>query len=111
LCETFDGGKTWEPRSIAAAVDEGFNYRFNTISFNKDEGWIAGKPAILLHTSDGGKNWERIPLSSKLPGSPILISALPGEPGQAEMTTEQVQPHFRVFCSLKALLGSDLRDQ
>ncbi len=27
-----------------------------------------GKPAILLHTTDGGANWERIPLSSKLPG-------------------------------------------
>lgn len=22
-----------------------------------------GKPAILLHTTDGGKSWERIPLS------------------------------------------------
>ena len=74
-------------------MDEGFNYRFNTIAFNKDEGWIAGKPAILLHTTDGGKNWERIPLSSKLPGAPILITALPGEPGQAEMCTEQVGPH------------------
>lgn len=27
-----------------------------------------GKPAILLHTGDGGKSWERIPLSAKLPG-------------------------------------------
>jgi hypothetical protein len=48
--------------------DEGFNYRFNSISFNGDEGWIVGKPAILLHTTDGGKNWERVPLSAKLPG-------------------------------------------
>ena len=91
LLETFDGGRTWENRSIQAAVDEGFNYRFNTISFSKDEGWIAGKPSILLHTTDGGKNWERIPLSSKLPGAPILITALPGAAGQAEMTTEQVK--------------------
>lgn len=42
--------------------------RFQSISFNGDEGWMVGKPAILLHTSDGGKNWERIPLSAKLPG-------------------------------------------
>eukprot|EP00210_Caulerpa_lentillifera_P007752 g7398.t1 len=89
LLETFDGGKTWENRSIQAAVDEGFNYRFNSISFNKDEGWIVGKPSIILHTTDGGKNWERIPVSSKLPGSPLLITALPGQSGQAEMTTEQ----------------------
>lgn len=62
LLETFDGGKTWAQRSIEAAQDEGFNYRFNSISFNGDEGWIVGKPAILLHTTDAGKSWERIPL-------------------------------------------------
>lgn len=68
LLETFDAGKTWTPRNVEAAKDEGFNYRFNSISFNGDEGWIVGKPAILLHTTDGGKNWERVPLSAKLPG-------------------------------------------
>ena len=70
----------------------GFNYRFNSISFNGPEGWIVGKPAILLHTNDGGDNWERVPLSAKLPGNPILVVALPGEPGRAEMTTDQVTP-------------------
>lgn len=89
LLETFDGGKTWQPRSIQTAVDEGFNYRFNSISFNGDEGWIVGKPSIVLHTSNGGESWERIPLSAKLPGTPLLITALPGKPGQAEMTTDQ----------------------
>ena len=88
LLETFDGGKTWEPRSLEAAQEEGFNFRFNSISFNGDEGWIVGKPAILLHTTDGGKNWERVPLSSKLPGTPVIITALEGK-GSAEMTTDQ----------------------
>ncbi len=69
LLETFDGGRTWKPREVAAARDEGFNYRFNSISFNGAEGWIVGKPAILLHTSDGGQTWDRIPLSAKLPGA------------------------------------------
>lgn len=46
--------------------------RFNSISFQGQEGWIIGKPAILLHTSDGGENWERIPLSIRLPGNPVI---------------------------------------
>lgn len=89
LLESFDGGKSWKKRDIQAALDEGFNYRFTRISFSGDEGWIVGKPAILLHTSDGGTNWERIPISSKLPGVPVIITALPGQKGQAEMSTDQ----------------------
>ena len=76
------------PRSHCCPV--GFNYRFNSISFNGNEGWICGKPAILLHTTDAGENWERVPLSAKLPGNPILVVALPGEQGRVEMTTDQV---------------------
>lgn len=71
LLETKDGGRTWTPRSIPSAEDEDFNYRFNSISFEGKEGWIIGKPAILLHTSDSGNSWERVPLSSRLPGNPV----------------------------------------
>ncbi|XP_027098014.1 uncharacterized protein [Coffea arabica] len=68
ILETKDGGNTWAPRSIPSAEEEDFNYRFNSISFKGNEGWIVGKPAILLYTSDAGENWKRIPLSSQLPG-------------------------------------------
>ena len=68
--------------------------RFNSISFNGSEGWLIGKPAILLHTTDSGKNWERVPLSAKLPGNPVLITAMPGKSGQAEMVTDQVGAHL-----------------
>jgi photosystem II stability/assembly factor-like uncharacterized protein len=51
--ETKDGGNTWFPHSIPSAEDEDFNYRFNSVSFQDKEGWIIGKPAILLHTKDG----------------------------------------------------------
>ena len=90
LLETMDGGKTWKKRTLEAAKDEGFNYRFNSISFggaDGKEGYIVGKPPILLHTSNAGESWERVPLNAKLPGTPVLITALNQE-GQAEMTTD-----------------------
>nr|CAD1830704.1 unnamed protein product [Ananas comosus var. bracteatus] len=87
ILETKDGGLTWFPRSIPSAEDEDFNYRFNSISFKGKEGWIVGKPAILLHTSDAGESWERIPLSAELPGDMVYIEAT-GEKS-AEMVTNQ----------------------
>ena len=51
--------------AVPAVQDEGFNFRFTSISFNGDEGWVVGKPAILLHTTDGGKSWERVPVSGE----------------------------------------------
>jgi photosystem II stability/assembly factor-like uncharacterized protein len=44
LLETFDAGKTWEPRVVEAAEDEGINYRYNSVSFFGDEGYLIGKP-------------------------------------------------------------------
>lgn len=87
LLETVNGGKTWEPRFIESVDEEGINYRYNSISFNGPEGWIVGKPGILLHTENGGATWERVPLSNKLPGAPLKVTALPGK-GEAEMVTE-----------------------
>ncbi|KAG6575719.1 Photosystem II stability/assembly factor, chloroplastic, partial [Cucurbita argyrosperma subsp. sororia] len=87
ILETKDGGRTWAPRSIPSAEEEDFNYRFNAISFKGKEGWIVGKPAILLYTSDAGVSWERIPLSAQLPGDMVYIKAT-GEKS-AEMVTDE----------------------
>ncbi|KAK2635707.1 hypothetical protein Ddye_030499 [Dipteronia dyeriana] len=92
ILETKDGGSTWVPRSIQSAEEEDFNYRFNSISFQGKEGWIVGKPNILLYTFDAGQTWDRIPLSSQLPGDMLLhlqvfIKAT-GEKS-AEMVTDQ----------------------
>ncbi|XP_047318239.1 photosystem II stability/assembly factor HCF136, chloroplastic [Impatiens glandulifera] len=87
ILETKDRGNSWFPRSIASAEEEDFNYRFNSISFKGKEGWIVGKPAILLYTSDAGETWQRVPLSSQLPGDLVYIQAT-GDKG-AEMVTDE----------------------
>ena len=88
ILETFDGGKTWDFKSVSNALDEDVNYRFNSVSFKGQEGWIVGKPAILLHTTDGGASWERVGLSPRLPGAPVLITATKDN-GTAEMVTDE----------------------
>ena len=86
--ETFDNGDTWAPRSFSNLdEDEEINYRFEVASISENEGWIIGKPAIMLHTRDGGKQFERIPVSQKLPGEPTSIKAT--GLGKAEMITSQ----------------------
>ncbi|CAM6099216.1 unnamed protein product [Calypogeia fissa] len=86
LLETKDGGKSWIPRTIPTGEDD-FNFRLNSISFQGKEGWIVGKPAILLHTTNAGESWERVPLSARLPGNPVIIKAT-GEKS-AEMVTDE----------------------
>lgn len=86
MAETFDRGVTWLPRSFARLdADEELNYRFEVVTFRGAEGWVIGKPSLLLHTADSGKTWSRVPLSPKLPGEPVSITALGA--GAAEMTT------------------------
>ena len=87
LLETLDAGKTWTPRYLNTGDD--LPYRYSSISFKENEGWLVGKPPILMHTTDAGKSWERIGLSPQLPGIPLVITALNNQ-GGAEMCTDQV---------------------
>jgi photosystem II stability/assembly factor-like uncharacterized protein len=86
VLESTDGGNSWIPRTFASVeADEELNYRFEVVTFRGSEGWVIGKPSLLLYTADNGKSWERVSLSPKLPGEPVAITAL-GEQ-TAEMTT------------------------
>ena len=57
-------------------AEEEVTYPFTVASFTDGEGWVLGRPALMLHTKDAGKTWERIPLSPKLPGEPTSIVSL-----------------------------------
>ena len=42
ILETFDGGKTWDAKDLGQdVIDDEVNYRFNSVSFNGDEGWLS----------------------------------------------------------------------
>ena len=71
--ETNDGGASWNQRSLDLPDEE--NFRLISIDFQGDEGWIAGQPGLLMHSTDAGQNWTRLFLDTKLPGEPYLINA------------------------------------
>ncbi|MCY3653975.1 MAG: photosynthesis system II assembly factor Ycf48 [Cyanobacteria bacterium MAG IRC1_bin_28] len=83
VLETDDGGKSWQERNLDLPAEE--NFRLISIDFAGDEGWIAGQPGLVLHSTDTGRTWRRLRLTGKLPGEPYLVTAL--GPDQAELAT------------------------
>ena len=81
--ETEPRRASWAPRALDLPDEE--NFRLISIDFQGNEGWIAGQPGLLLHSTDGGQNWSRLLLDTKLPGEPYLITALGS--GTAELAT------------------------
>jgi len=67
LLITGDGGKTW----IKNLLDLPAGHNLIDISFiNEREGWLVGYWGLIMHTQDGGKNWEK----QLGPGLPDLCS-------------------------------------
>src|SRR6185369_5084674 len=73
-----DGGKTWQKSVRAESIlgtspqSTDFVFAFTGVTFiNNEEGWLIGNNygdsasyvGGLFHTRDGGKSWEKIPLS------------------------------------------------
>nr|AUG32479.1 plant photosystem II stability/assembly factor- like protein [Paulinella longichromatophora] len=83
ILETDDGGDTWSERSLDLPEEE--NFRLISIDFKGKEGWIAGQPGLVLHTTNNGRDWTRLFLDTKLPGEPYLITAL--DNNHAELAT------------------------
>ncbi len=74
ILETSDGGTIWNKRKLELPPEE--NFRLLSIDFSGPEGWIAGQPGLIMHSSDSGNNWTRLTLGNKLPGDPYLITTL-----------------------------------
>ena len=55
--------------------EEEITCRFQVVIFHEGERWALGKPTLLLPTKDGGRSWERVPLSPELPGEPAVAFA------------------------------------
>ncbi len=96
ILKTEDGGKTWHPAFKTALQApnpetsklEDLKARFLSVDFTADgqEGWVVGKPRIVLHTTDGGKSLFAVPLNKRIDGAPLLITAL--APGVAELAMD-----------------------
>ena len=55
IIKTIDGGKTWVQQ------DPGSYYYLRSVYFtDEQDGWAVGSYNAILHTTDGGKNWNRI---------------------------------------------------
>ena len=90
LLETNDGGRTWAARTLGAAADEGFNYRFNSISFNGDEGLDRGQARDPAAHDRRRRQLGARPPVRQAPGHARADQGpARHKPGQAEMTTDQ----------------------
>jgi len=59
ICKTLDGGLNWESQSTTLAP----SHDLKSVSFpDPNNGWAFGDanwvPTVILHTTDGGQNWE-----------------------------------------------------
>ena len=84
IMESYDGGESWEKRSLDDILSEE-NFRLLDIDFKGSEGWLIGQPSLVMHTLDAGKSWTRLSLGNKLPGQPYLITTV--NDGIAELAT------------------------
>ena len=84
IMESYDGGESWEKRSLDDILSEE-NFRLLDIDFKGTEGWLIGQPSLVMHSLDAGKSWTRLSLGNKLPGQPYLITTV--NDGIAELAT------------------------
>jgi len=86
LIHTDDGGKSWAPqecREFAADVkasgwDRPLPALYGILFKDKNTGWVTGMDGIIITTTDGGKNWNKVPSGTDKPIYSILIKGKKG---------------------------------
>jgi photosystem II stability/assembly factor-like uncharacterized protein len=81
MVRTSDGGKTWTPVvpkifERASVEDEYERPRptlFCVTFKDAQNGWACGNFATILHTSDGGTNWDQLKIDTEFPFYTIFI--------------------------------------
>jgi len=86
ILHTEDGGKTWikqECKDIIPVVtakdwERPLPALYGIFFKDRNEGWIVGMDGVLIHTTDGGTNWNQLPSGTDKPIYTILVNGSNG---------------------------------
>lgn len=63
---TTDGGRSWQLRfSTGNGTDERIARLYHGAFPNSDSGWVTSTSNVLIHTNDGGLNWETLAIEAR----------------------------------------------
>ncbi len=73
ILHTIDGGITWQEQKCQDIVpvikpdewEQPLPMLYDVCFVDNNRGWIGGVDGIILHTDDGGKNWQKLRTNSK----------------------------------------------
>lgn len=86
ILHTEDGGKSWAPQECkefaadvkASGWDRPESALYGIFFRDRDNGWLTGMDGVIIKTTDGGKNWSKVPSGTDKPIYSILIRGTKG---------------------------------